>query len=94
MWILYGVEKYLLEDNADGSLSVGTKRDALATFDSEEEGLKYVEGSQLRSYNKMAPVGEPERQFDPNSLLQGFHLGQLEPKMKLPHNPTCDWYEN
>ena len=39
MWILYGVEKYLLEDNADGSLSVGTKRDAIATFDSEEEGL-------------------------------------------------------
>ena len=88
MWILYGVEKYLLDENADGSISVGTKRDALATFDSEEESINYVEISKLPTYNKMAPLATPEDQFKEDSLLNGFHLAQVEPKNALPHNPT------
>ena len=87
MWILYGIEKYLLEEHNDGSISVGTKRDALATFDTEKDGLDYVESSKLRSYNKMAPVGNPETQFADDSLLSGFHLAQVEPKNALPHMP-------
>ena len=82
MWILYGVEKVL-----DDVSSMGTKRDALATFDSEKEGLEYVEASKLATYNKVAPYKTPELQFKENSLLNGFHLSHLEPKNTLPHNP-------
>jgi hypothetical protein len=87
MWILYGVEKFLVGDNPDGSVSTGMKRDALATFDSEQEGLNYVERSKLPTYSKMAPLATPENQFKDDSLLYGFHLAQLEPKNALPHSP-------
>lgn len=87
MWILYGVEKFMQDELPDGSVSVGTKRDALATFDTEQQGLDYVEAAKLRSYSKFAPLGEPENQFKEDSLLAGFHLAQVEPKNTMFHNP-------
>jgi hypothetical protein len=87
VYILYGVEKFLHDDIGDQML-VGTKKDALATFDSQELALEYFERSKLPTFSPLAPLTQPEIQFKEESLLHGFHGAMIEPKNVLPNNPT------
>ena len=88
MWILYGIEKYLLEETPDGSYQVGMKRDAVATFDKQDQAEAYVTKAKLSTFKQWAPLQEPEAQFRENSVLSGYHLYTIEAKNQLPHNPT------
>ena len=87
MYILYGIEKFL-HDTVGDQVFVGTKKDALATFDTEELALEYVDKSKLPTYSPLAPLAQPEIQFNEDSLLHGFHAALIEPKNALPNNPN------
>lgn len=93
MYILYGIEKFLHDDTGEQVL-VGTKQKALATFDTEEEGVAYIAESKTPIFHVLAPIATPENQFKETSLLYGFHNGVLEPQNSLPNNPTLDQDEN
>ena len=87
MYILYGIEKYLQTETAEGYV-MGQRRYAVALFDKEQDAAQYVEQSKLPAYSPLAPLDNADLQFHEDSLLHGFHLAVLEPKNQLPLNPT------
>jgi hypothetical protein len=86
MFKLIGIREDYCPNSYTGHIETEHIRDVVATFDTREDALEYIEKSKLKK-----PIKESfgsDISFKQKSLLRGYTEAEVEEDVTVPHNPA------